>query len=171
MGDEQEEGRWLPPSSGDPGSVPPPGAPEQGETKWGAPAPPPAPGPAPNQPTFYPDPPGAPTESSGKATASLVLGILGLLLCPWVCAVLALVFGYQARKQIDASNGRIGNRGLATAGIVLGWIGIVYAVGATIYIISQLDTPDTNDDGVPDGLQTIMPLVFGTVRVAAMSLS
>ena len=54
--------------------------------------------------------------SSGKATAALVMGILGL--------VLALVFGYQSRRDIDGSGGRIGGRGNATAGIVLGWIGI-----------------------------------------------
>ncbi len=63
--------------------------------------------------------------SSGKATAALVLGILGFVFCPLVCSVLALVFGYQSRREIDASGGRIGGRGNATAGIVLGWIGVV----------------------------------------------
>jgi Domain of unknown function (DUF4190) len=63
--------------------------------------------------------------SSGKATAALVLGIVGLVFCPLVCSVLALVFGYQARKEIDGSGGRIGGRGSAIAGIVLGWVGLV----------------------------------------------
>src|SRR2546423_1395848 len=36
----------------------------------------------------------------GNATASLVLGIAGLLVCPVVCSVLALVFGYQAKGQL-----------------------------------------------------------------------
>ncbi|MGH2968496.1 MAG: DUF4190 domain-containing protein [Solirubrobacteraceae bacterium] len=65
------------------------------------------------------------SQSSGKATAALVLGILGLVFCPLICSVLALVFGYQARGEIDASGGRIGGRGSAIAGIVLGWIGVV----------------------------------------------
>ena len=63
--------------------------------------------------------------SSGKATAALVLGILGLVFCPLICSVLALVFGYQGRNEIDASGGRVSGRSIAMAGIVLGWIGVV----------------------------------------------
>ena len=75
------------------------------------------------------------TESSGKATASLVLGICGLVVCPLICSILALVFGYQGRKEIDASGGRIAGRGNATAGIVLGWIGLVICVLGIIAIV------------------------------------
>src|SRR4051812_45761099 len=60
--------------------------------------------------------------SSGKATAALVLGILGLVFCPLICSVLALVYGYQGRREIDASGGRLGRRGNATAGLVVGWV-------------------------------------------------
>jgi Domain of unknown function (DUF4190) len=49
-----------------------------------------------------------------------VLGIVGFACC--VGWILALVFGYMARKQIDESYGRQTGRGLATAGIVLGWV-------------------------------------------------
>src|SRR5215207_537343 len=62
--------------------------------------------------------------SNGKATVALVLGILGLVFCPLICSVLALVFGYQARNEIDGSGGRISGRGNAKAGIVLGWVGV-----------------------------------------------
>jgi hypothetical protein len=55
------------------------------------------------------------------AVASLVLGILWLY---GVGAILALVFGYMARQQIDASGGTQTGRGMATAGVVLGWIGV-----------------------------------------------
>jgi uncharacterized protein DUF4190 len=34
------------------------------------------------------------------------------------------VLGYVARGQIDRSGGGQGGRGLATAGIVLGWVGL-----------------------------------------------
>jgi hypothetical protein len=61
------------------------------------------------------------------AIASMVLGIVWLA---GVGAVLALIFGLKARKQIDWSNGTQGGRGMATAGIVLGIIGII---GALIY--------------------------------------
>jgi len=35
-----------------------------------------------------------------------------------------LVFGYMAKSRIDRSEGRETGRGMAIAGIVLGWIGI-----------------------------------------------
>ncbi len=73
-------------------------------------------------------------RSSGKSTAALVLGILGLVLCPLICSVLALVFGYQARREIDGSGGTIGGRGNAIAGIVLGWIGIAIVAALLILI-------------------------------------
>jgi hypothetical protein len=75
------------------------------------------------QPAPYGPPPGypfaAPRSTNGLAIVSLVLGILWLY---WIGSVLALVFGYMARKQIR-ERGDDG-AGLATAGIVLGWIGV-----------------------------------------------
>src|SRR5919202_744578 len=50
-------------------------------------------------------------QSSGKSTAALVLGILGLVLCPFICSILALVFGYQGRREVDASGGYMSGRG------------------------------------------------------------
>jgi hypothetical protein len=38
--------------------------------------------------------------------------------------VLALVFGYVAKSQIEHSDGFQGGRGMAIAGIVLGWVGV-----------------------------------------------
>ena len=92
------------------------------------------------QPPQYPPPPGqypppqygAPPfqpKTNGLAVASLVLGIL------WVCSlgsILAVIFGYMAMKQIDESQGRETGRGLALAGVVLGWIGVAFLV---LYIV------------------------------------
>jgi hypothetical protein len=55
------------------------------------------------------------------AVAAMVLGILWLY---GIGAILALVFGYSAKGQIDRAQGRESGRGMAVAGIVLGWIGI-----------------------------------------------
>jgi len=58
-----------------------------------------------------------------------VLGIAGLVLCLVIVGpVLALVFGYKSRREIDESGGRQTGRGMATAGIVLGWIGVGFTV-------------------------------------------
>ena len=63
----------------------------------------------------------APQRTSGFAIASMVLGIIWLY---WVGSILALVFGYQAKREIRDSGGAVGGGGMATAGIVLGWIGL-----------------------------------------------
>lgn len=62
-------------------------------------------------------------KTNGLAVASLVLGIVWLY---WIGSILALVFGYRAKNQIDRSGGREGGRGLAVAGIVLGWVGMAF---------------------------------------------
>lgn len=74
----------------------------------------------------------SPSEgANGFATASLVLGILWI---GGVGSLLALVFGYVGKDQIDRSTGRQSGRGLAVAGIVLGWIGIAALVLVLILV-------------------------------------
>ncbi len=67
-------------------------------------------------------------KTNGLAIASLVLGIVWIY---GIGSILALVFGYQAKGQIDRSGGRESGRGMAVAGIVLGWVG----VGALVLFI------------------------------------
>ncbi|MDQ3987118.1 MAG: DUF4190 domain-containing protein [Actinomycetota bacterium] len=81
----------------------------------------------------YPQPayPASP-KTNGMAIASLILGILWVC---WVGSILALVLGYVGKNQIDNSQGAETGRGLAIAGIALGWIGVaflVWAIGADI---------------------------------------
>jgi hypothetical protein len=64
-------------------------------------------------------------STNGMAIASLVLGILWL---GGLGAIAALIFGTKARNQIEWANGLQGGRGMAVAGIVLGWVGIAGAV-------------------------------------------
>jgi NADH:ubiquinone oxidoreductase subunit 5 (subunit L)/multisubunit Na+/H+ antiporter MnhA subunit len=60
-------------------------------------------------------------RTSGMAIASLVLGVLWMY---WLGSILALVFGYLAKREIRRSQNQLDGSGMATAGIVLGWIGI-----------------------------------------------
>jgi Domain of unknown function (DUF4190) len=78
------------------------------------------------QNTGYPPPYGFPyptrrAGTNGFAIASLVLGILWIL---WIGSILALIFGQVGRNQIDGGGQIQGGRGMAIAGIVLGWIGV-----------------------------------------------
>jgi hypothetical protein len=77
---------------------------------------------------------GAPPQpqANGMAIASLVLGIAGFVAMPVIGPILALVFGYVGKGQIDRSAGRESGRGFAVAGIVLGWVGIGLALAAAI---------------------------------------
>jgi len=61
------------------------------------------------------------SRTNDFAVAALVCGIVWIF---WIGSVLALAFGYVAKRQIDISNGVQAGRGLAIAGIVLGWIGV-----------------------------------------------
>lgn len=67
--------------------------------------------------------------TNGMAVASLVLGILWLY---WLGSILALVFGYVARRQIRERGE--GGDGMAVAGIVLGWIGVATLVVVLVAI-------------------------------------
>lgn len=56
---------------------------------------------------------------SGKAAASLVLGVLSLGGL-FITGIPALVLGLQGLREVNASDGRLQGRGLAIAGMVLG---------------------------------------------------
>lgn len=70
------------------------------------------------------------TRTNGLAIASLVLGIVWLW---WIGSILAVILGHVALGQIGRSDGTESGRGLAVAGLVLGWIGVttltLFAVG------------------------------------------
>lgn len=63
-----------------------------------------------------------------KAIVALVAGIVGVVFMPLVGSIVALVFGYLAKREIDDSGGRQDGRSQAIAGIVLGWIGLAIAL-------------------------------------------
>ena len=77
----------------------------------------------------------APAPTNGLAVASMVLGIVWIY---WIGSILALIFGYIAKGQINASDGRQGGKGMAIAGIVLGWVGIgMLLLGIVAFLVSD----------------------------------
>ena len=87
----------------------------------------------------------APQRTNGLAIASLVLGILWLY---WLGSILALIFGYIAKSNIDRSNGAEGGRGMAIAGIVLGWIGVATLVLLIIIGVAVGGSGSNNNFGL-----------------------
>lgn len=82
--------------------------------------------------------------TNGNAIASLVLGIAGFVVCPLVCSILAIVFGNKAKQELAIEPGQEGE-GMANAGVVLGWIGIGFAVlGLIIFLAVAASMPPTS---------------------------
>jgi hypothetical protein len=67
------------------------------------------------------------------------MGIAAFLVCPLVLGVLAVVFGYIGKRNIEDSGGMLGGEAFAVAGIILGWINIaIVAIFAIIVLAVRL---------------------------------
>src|SRR5687767_14050678 len=78
-------------------------------------------------------------KQSGHAVASLVLGLLVLY---GVGSILAIIFGVVEKNKIRESNGWVTGGGMATAGIVLGIVGLI---GSIIFFIRVAIDPNALD--------------------------
>lgn len=76
------------------------------------------------QPPYQP----LPQQNSTTAIISLVAGILGLTIFPFIGSIIAVVLGHMAKGEIARSGGTIGGGGAATFGLVLGYIGLVVGI-------------------------------------------
>ncbi len=83
-----------------------------------------------------PGPPGAGgSNTSGTAIAALVLGICGLVLCPPVLSIPAIVFGALAMRDTGRDPALEG-RGMAIAGFVTGIVGTALGLILIILVIA-----------------------------------
>lgn len=84
-----------------------------------------------------------PRTGNGKATASLVLGIVSIVLC-WatifdaVLIIPAIVFGILGLNE--ARSGRAGGRGLAIAGLTCAAIGAILAIVMTVVFTRAINS-------------------------------
>lgn len=81
-------------------------------------------------------PSGSQPQTSGKAVASLVLGIFFFLI---PTAILAVIFGHLSYAEIKRSAGRLTGKGMALAGLILGYCGV--ALVPFILIIAAIAIP------------------------------
>ncbi len=128
-------GMWRPEMAPAPQTVIPPGG---GIPPHHGPSYAPYPGAAPyaSSPYYPASPVMMMQRTPGEATAALVLGILGLVMCPIIFSLLAIIFGKKALNMIDASGGYLGGRSQAQAGYIMGIIGMaIYTIVVFIYII------------------------------------
>jgi hypothetical protein len=71
-------------------------------------------------------------QTSSLAMASMVSGMVALVLAP--VAILAIVSGHIARGQVR----RTGARGMATAGLILGYMVLVASTALVVAFLASL---------------------------------
>lgn len=81
--------------------------------------------------------PAAPISTSGLAIASMVCGIAGYLTCYFVgiLSIPAVICGHMALGQINRSPVPLAGRGMAIAGLILGYLGILITLAGVCFIL------------------------------------
>ena len=95
------------------------------------------------------DPYGQPVRTSGKATTSLVLGVVSMVCFGFLTGIPAIIVGMRARKEIRLSQGRTSGDGLALGGIITGIIGSLIGLALLALAISVLAISTSIDDVDP----------------------
>lgn len=75
-------------------------------------------------------------ETSGKAIASLICGLLSFI---FPAAIAAIILGHISRSEIRKSSGRLTGSGIALTGLVFGYIGVSFV---PILIIAAIAIPN-----------------------------
>jgi hypothetical protein len=67
-------------------------------------------------------------QTSNLALVSLIAGIASWVIAPFLGAIIAVITGHMAKNEIRRSAGLLTGDGLATAGLVLGYVQIGLSV-------------------------------------------
>ncbi len=82
------------------------------------------------QPQYASSPP-----TNTMAVVSLISGILSWVMFPLIGAVVAIITGHMARKEISSSMGAQSGDGLAVAGLVLGYLNLVLMCLSLVFVL------------------------------------
>lgn len=86
-----------------------------------------------NQQPYQMPPPLPAIPTSTLAIVSLVAGITGWTILPVLGSFVAVITGHMAKSEIKKSMGQIGGDGMATAGLVLGYLSL--ALGLCLCVV------------------------------------
>lgn len=75
-------------------------------------------------------------RTSGMAIASLIAGLIGILLIPIIPSIFAIIFGGVGMSQSNRPG--VKGHGMAVAGLVLGIIGLIEGIGAAVFLVLWL---------------------------------
>jgi hypothetical protein len=149
---EPSRGGERPPAPGAPQEPPPGGPVEPGETAPYAGETAPYGRHEANAPYGQPGAPGAHGQPGPPASAqygyastppkndlgvwALITGILSFVLCPLLLGIAAIITGTMSRKAAD--QGLANNRGMGTAGLILGWVNVALVVVGILVLVIAL---------------------------------
>lgn len=74
-------------------------------------------------------------ETSTLAITSLISGILGWTLLPWLGSIVAIITGHMARKEIRNNPATKDGDGMALAGLIMGWAMVALSILSLIVIV------------------------------------
>lgn len=74
-------------------------------------------------------------RTSSLAIVSLVAGLLGWTLAPWLGSIVAVITGHMARSEIRRDPEGVEGDGFAIAGLVLGWLMIALTLLAILAFV------------------------------------
>ncbi len=76
------------------------------------------------------------TQTSNWAIISLIAGILGWIGFVGIGPIVAIITGYMAKNEITRSDGHVTGAGMATAGLILGYINLgVSLIGLCLVLL------------------------------------
>ncbi len=73
--------------------------------------------------------------TSGLAITSMVCGILGLVTCLMLPGIPAVICGHLALNRMADPSVRLGGRGMAIAGLIMGYLSVLVMVGFMLMMI------------------------------------
>jgi hypothetical protein len=76
--------------------------------------------------------------TSGLAVVSLVCGILALITCMFLAGIPAVICGHLALTQMANPSIRMSGRGMAIAGLIMGYLAIATTVGMILMMVAGL---------------------------------
>ncbi|HWZ46132.1 MAG TPA: DUF4190 domain-containing protein [Candidatus Saccharimonadales bacterium] len=102
-------------------------------------------------------------QSDGYAIGSLVLGVLALYPFLVVTGIPAVIMGHFSRIRISRSHGRLRGRGMALAGLLMGYISIALVAG--IGVRNMMHTREAGNDSAAEANMRKLSTLIATYRL------
>jgi hypothetical protein len=75
------------------------------------------------------------SRTSTLAIISLIGGITGWTILPMLGSIVAVITGHMAHSEINKGGGMITGKGMATAGLILGYLALVGGLCALCFFV------------------------------------